>query len=372
MYIERLEVSHCRNLSAVDLALSAQLNLVVGPNGAGKTSILEAVHVLARGRSFRSARIAPVIEHGFSSMVVHARLRDERRGSIAVGVQRHRAHQAEIRINGELGRRAADVAALMPVQLMLPDAAALVLGEPAQRRRYVDWGTFHVKPAYIDALRGYQRALQQRNALLRAAKGDVRRVGAELDTWTRAVVARGLDVTDLRAEYILGLQAVLPEVLGLLAPGLEIACALNRGWPDGIDLSESMSDSLLRDVKSATTQTGPHRADLKLTAGAGPAAATLSRGQAKLVACALHLAQARLTATATGRASIFLIDDLGAELDREHNRRFFGILGDTGCQVLATATSVPEPADAFGDTDRRVFHVEHGFCRAAEQPGAFQ
>jgi DNA replication and repair protein RecF len=372
MYIERLEVSHCRNLSAVDLALSARLNLLVGPNGAGKTSILEAIHVLARARSFRSARVLPVIEHGFSSMVVHARLVDEHRGRIAVGVERHRHNAVDIRISGEPGRRAADVAALMPVQLMLPDAAVLVLGEPAQRRRYLDWGTFHVKPGYIDALRGYQRVLQQRNALLRAAKGDARRLGTELETWTRGVVARGLEVTELREEYIQALQVVLPQVLGQLAPGLEIACSLNRGWPDGVDLSESMSDSLPRDVKSATTQTGPHRADLKLIAGATPAAATLSRGQAKLVASALHLAQARVTATASGRSSIFLIDDLGAELDREHNRRFFGILGETGCQVLATATSVPEPADAFGDTDRRVFHVEHGACRAAEQPGAFQ
>jgi DNA replication and repair protein RecF len=363
MFLERLEVSNCRNLSAVDLALLPRLNLLIGPNGAGKTSVLEAVHVLARGRSFRVARISPVIGRGAASMLVRARIRDELRGTIVVGMQRHRNNQVEVRINAEPERRVSEVASLMPIQLMLPDAGALVFGEPALRRRFLDWGAFHVKQSYIDALRDYQRALRQRNAVLRSAQGDLQRALPQIEGWTQALVARGDDVSVLRAHYVARLQLALPVVLGELAPDLDLTCELQRGWPDGMSLGDSMSESLARDVKSATTQTGPHRADLKLLAEGGPAGTTLSRGQAKLVASALHLTQARLTTTDSGRASLFLIDDLGAELDREHNQRFFRILAASGCQVLATATSVPDLAGSFGGADQRMFHVERGACR---------
>jgi DNA replication and repair protein RecF len=359
MYLARLGVSHCRNLTDVDLSLSPRLNLLTGPNGAGKTSVLEAVHVLARGRSFRTSRIGPAIAHGEAAMIVRAEIRDERRGRVSVAVQRQRNNQTEAHLNGET-TRTADIAALLPIQLMLPDAAALVFGEPALRRRYLDWGTFHVKHGYLDALRSYQRALRQRNTLLRAAHGDVQRVRAELDIWTHALAEHGAVVNVLREEYVARLGAVLPEILARLAPELAVTCELQRGWPEGMSLRDCMSESLPRDVKSTATQTGPHRADLKLLVAGGPAGATLSRGQAKLLASALHLTQARLTADDAGRTSIFLIDDLGAELDREHNLRFFRILAETESQVLATSTSAPDLGGAFESSDRRMFHVEHG------------
>jgi DNA replication and repair protein RecF len=365
MYVERLEVSHCRNLSGVALDLSPRLNLLVGPNGAGKTSVLEAVHVLARGRSFRSGRLTNVVQRGQPALLVRARLQDEWRGTVSVAVQRQRSAEWDIRINGEPGQRLSEVAALLPIQLMLPDAAALVFGEPALRRRFLDWGTFHVKQSYLDALRGYQRALRQRNALLRAAQGEPRAVSRELDTWTRALAERGDTVTALREACVARLSALLPTVLDAMAPGLKLSCELSRGWSDDQSLADSLSEMLPRDVKSGMTQTGPHRADLRLSVEGSPAGATLSRGQAKLVTSALNLAQARLTASDSGRASLFLIDDFGAELDREHNLRFFRNLAATGCQVIATATAVPDLGDAFDCHDRRMFHVEHGTVAAA-------
>jgi DNA replication and repair protein RecF len=366
MHIERLEVSHCRNLTAVDLPLSPRLNLLTGPNGAGKTSVLEAVHVLARGRSFRSPRIAPVITHGENAIIIRAHVADPIRGRLNVAVQRQRNNQADARFNRE-PCKPSDVAAILPLQLMLPDAAALVFGEPAGRRRFLDWGTFHVKPGYLEALRAYQRALRQRNAVLRGfASGGTR--SAELETWTLTLVERGNEVTQMRQSYVARLTSVLPEVLESLAPDLSIRCDLQRGWTDAVELSDSMSESRPRDVKLGATQTGPHRADLKLLAAGGPASAVLSRGQAKLLASALHLAQARLTAADASRASIFLIDDLGAELDREHNQRLFRALADTGAQVLATSTSVPDLGPAFGQADRRVFHVEQGQIALAGEP----
>lgn len=362
MYFERLEVSSVRNLTGVAVDLSPGLNLFIGPNGAGKTSVLEGAYLLARGRSFRTARISQVIQHNAPALVVRAQVHDEHRGSFSVGVQRHRSNVTELRINGVTERRLSEAARLMPIQLMLPDSAALVFGEPALRRRFLDWGTFHVEHSYIDALRDYQRALRQRNAVLRAGQMEPARL-AELPVWTDAVIQHGEAVTDARRSYLAGLQTRLPSVLAALSPGLEIEVVLDQGWADEHSLEESMSTSAPRDVKSGTTQQGPHRADLKLLVDGMPAATVLSRGQGKLAASALHLAQAGLTAAESGRTSAFLIDDLGAELDREHNQRFFQLLADMGSQVLATATAIPQLGGAFEGASRRMFHVEQGACR---------
>ena len=123
----------------------------------------------------------------------------------------------------------------------------------------------------------------------------------------------------------------------------------------------SFGESLDRDVKFGATQAGPHRADLRLRTTSEAAADALSRGQAKALAMALRLAQAQHTASVAGRRSLFLVDDLGAELDRAHSGRFFSVLQRMGCQVLATATSDPGDALDYQGT-RGVFHVEHGRC----------
>jgi DNA replication and repair protein RecF len=250
----------------------------------------------------------------------------------------------------------------MPLQLLLPDGAELVLGGPAERRRFLDWGMFHVKPGSLAALREYQRGLRQRNALLRAARGRVDRLPGDVGAWTERLAASGESVDQLRQAYVEGLRVAVSEMLARLAPELDIALSYQRGWADGEPFAKALGESLERDVKSGATQAGPHRGDLRLRAGGDPAAETLSRGQAKALAMALRLAQAQDTASRAGRRSLFLVDDLGTELDRVHSGSFFAALDEMGCQVLATATAVPHDELGYGDR-RALFHVEHGRCR---------
>jgi DNA replication and repair protein RecF len=365
MRLEALEVVGCRNLKDLQIELAPGLNLLVGANGAGKTSVLEGVYLLARGRSFRTARIGQVISWGQESLLVRARLWLESRGQLQIGLQRHRSDQASLKINGEIQRQLSAVSRLLPVQLMLPDAAALVLGEPAGRRSFLDWGMFHVEHRYLELLRDYQRALRQRNALLRQAEGQSSRLGPDFEAWTQGLVSAAEQVTELRQRYLVQLEQSLMGLLAQLAPELEISISLSPGWPEQKALSEVLVAGLPREVKSGLTAYGPHRADLRLKLGGELASAALSRGQAKILASALHLAQAQLTARETGLNSLFLIDDLGAELDGPHNRRFFEVLAESGSQVLATAIETPDLSSAFSPEQRRVFHVEQGRCRPA-------
>jgi DNA replication and repair protein RecF len=342
------------------------LNLLVGPNGAGKTSLLEAVHLLARGRSFRTPRIGSVIQRGAAALWVHADLIDELRGSVSVGLQKRLDNVAEARIDGVPERRQSQVAELLPLQLLLPDGADLVLGGPGERRRFLDWGMFHVEPSTLPVLREYQRALRQRNAVLRLARGRPEQLPADIAAWTDRVAEIGERVDTLRRRYVEGLLSALAETLPRIAPGLTAAVTYQGGWADGEALGKSLCESQARDVKFGSTHAGPHRADLRIRSGGEAAAETLSRGQAKALATAFRLAQARHIMGAVGRRSLFLVDDLGAELDRPHSERFFATLDEMGCQVLATATTPPAHRVGFQGR-RRMFHVEQGRCGPPER-----
>ncbi len=358
-----LEVAGCRNLQNLHIPLSAGLNLFTGANGAGKTSILEALFLLARGRSFRTARLGQVISWDQPSLYVRAKLATANRGDLLLGLARHRRAVPELHINGENQRQLSAVARLLPIQLMLPDAGALVLGEPGARRSFLDWGLFHVEQSYGEQLRQYQRLLRQRNALLRQAEGQATQLTADFASWTQALVAQAAEISRQREAYLQQLAPLLVATLAQLAPGLEIALELDPGWSQERDLAEILSAALPREVKSGVTAYGPHRADLRLSLAGQPAASALSRGQAKILASALHLAQARLTQQHSQVPCTFLIDDLGAELDQAHNSRFFQVLAETGQQVLATATQAPALDASFAADRRQLFHVEHGDCR---------
>ncbi len=364
MRIASLEVSGVRNLESLAIIGNPGLNLFVGPNGAGKSAILEAIYLLGRGRSFRSPSIGPVIQRGAALLRVGAQLDDELRGSVRVRLVRRVVGPSELEVSGQAEKRISEIARLMPVQLMLPDASSVVFGRPEERRRLMDWGTFHVKPGYLDELRAYQRALQQRNAALRssARRGDAAQLQREGASWEERLVDLGERVDVARRDYLALFTPAFMSQLAVLAPELDLAVRYHPGWPFSMGLADSLSESRLRDVKSGVTHRGPHRADLRMVVGSERAAATLSRGQAKIVASAMRLAQAEVTASSGGRRCLFLIDDVGAELDHEHNERFFSALERLGCQVFATATVALPLSGAFAGAQRQLFHVEQGAC----------
>lgn len=363
MRLERAGVWGFRNLESLTIELSAGLNHLVGPNGSGKTAFLEAVHLLFRGRSFRTPRFANVISRDAAEVIVRAEL-DASGVRRTAALARSREGRPELRLDGAACKPSA-LASLLPIQLMLPDASDLVLGNPGVRRSFLDWGTFHVKREHLDDLRGYQRALRQRNALLREAQGDERRLSEELTVWTAQLVEYAARADVQRREYLDALTPVLRDVLAQLAPELDVQLRYDQGWSQGRSLQETLRDTRPREVKLGVTQSGPHRAELRLMVPQGRAAEVLSRGQAKILASGLHLAQARKTRERTGAESLFLIDDVGAELDEAHRRTFFQLLGDEGCQVITTGTGPLGPVAGFTESRDgiRTFHVEHGKCR---------
>jgi DNA replication and repair protein RecF len=364
MYLERIDISYFRNLTAVSVELAPRLNFFYGPNGAGKTALLEATHFLARGRSFRTHQARTLIQHGAESLAVRGTLRDELGGLQSVGLSKDAAGQTALRVNGEVERRLSEAARRIPLQVMLPDVAELVFGGPQLRRQWLDWGLFHVKPDYLRCLREFVRVLKQRNAGLKQTAGGSQ-AASTLEPWTQQLVMAAERLSDYRAAYIKELEPVFTDTLERLAPALRVAISYRRGWSEKESLHKVLGDMAQRELKLGSTQAGPQRADIELTAGpdghAVKATSELSRGQGKAVASALKIAQARLLARQDKRTSVFLIDDVGAELDDEHNSRFFGLLQEMGCQILASSTHTPAGiADYFSKDMINVFHVKRG------------
>ena len=362
MWFRRLEIHDLRNLEDVGFDLEPGLNYFFGANGAGKTAILEAVHLLARGRSFRGPQPADLIRRGQSGATVHAVVDDEHRGQQSLGVSRARAGRAELRINGQPGRRLSQAAELLPLQVMVPSLSDLVFGAPSERRQWLDWGLFHVEHNYLRTLRDYLHAVRQRNAALKAAAAGGLGL-AELEAWTAEMARTGEAVSQSREAYLRDLAPEVTDVLQELAPEVELDLSYRRGWPAGQTLRKVLGESVPREVKLGASQSGPHRADVDLRASGSPAGASLSRGQGKSVASALMLAQARLLRRTARRSSVFLIDDIGAELDLPHAERFFRLLGGLGAQILATSSSGPGALAGLPDVEPALFHVEHGQVR---------
>lgn len=352
MILERLDVGDVRNIVAAHLRLGPGVNLLLGPNGAGKTAVLEAVHLLIRGRSFRTGRPDVLVRRGESEMRVGAGLRDPQLGDVRLSYQRERGGRAELRRDGQSIRQVSEVAALLPIQLFLPDLAELVFGGPAGRRQWLDWGVFHVEHDHAETLRRYLRALRHRNAVLRGGDHHT------LSSWTTQVVELGERLAMARTRYFESVVGDVSACLAALDADLELDFRHSCGWGPG-SLAEALEGEFDWDCRTGTTHSGPHRGDLSIACDGHAAATTLSRGQGKVAASALMLGQAQRL-TESGRRGLFLIDDVGAELDDAHGERFYDRLAEMNCQIVATSANPAAAEILKAHAGGQVFHVKHG------------
>jgi DNA replication and repair protein RecF len=357
MRFNRIAITNVRNIERADLSLCPGLNHFHGSNGAGKTAVLEAVHILCRGRSFRSPLVRDIITRGADSLLVRGEWHDAQQGDRSVAIRRSLTSGTELRVDTQKVSRTSEVAQLTPLQTLLPDVAELVFGGPKQRRNWLDWGMFHVKPGYLPVLRDFLRVLKQRNASLRSPNTDATSASA----WDHELSVLSEQIDSYRQEYLEELHPHVLTVLAALIPELTLTFEYRRGWPSGEAIEKLLGERGPREVKYGITQWGPHRADIRFKVEDREAAKVLSRGQGKLLATSLKVAQVALLNELHGKASLFLIDDVGAELDQEHCTMFFRLLRSQGSQIISTSVQNLRGGEfGFSPQDTATFHVKHG------------
>ncbi|MBW8192759.1 DNA replication/repair protein RecF [Neiella marina] len=363
MTISRLAIQAVRNLSSVSFDPSPGFNFIYGKNGAGKSSVLEAIHMLGSGRSFRTHRHKQLIQYEQADFTIFAEL-ERRNHHYRVGMKRTRSSEPEIRINGESTQRLAELVGLLPIQILTPDSPVLLTSGSKVRRQFLDWGLFYRQELFYPAWRRYARSLKQRNALVRQQL-PYRQVGP----WEHDFVENGRLITQMRTEFVAQLQAALLTFTDQFLPGSDVELSYQSGWlasaAGNDDYQAQLQDHYDRDIKVGHTQLGPHRGGFKLKVDGVAAEETCSRGQLKLLVAALLLAQGSLLSDSQGTSCIYLIDDFAAELDEARRALLIECLIAIKSQVFITATDelfVKQVRPQLEAAKRpfKLFHVERG------------
>jgi DNA replication and repair protein RecF len=342
-----LVVGDLRCLQRAELTLDSQRNLIWGSNGSGKTSLLEAVFLLGRGRSFRTRNSERLIRNGQTRLNVFGRTEGVLPNGI--GVQVAKGGGTTARVNGATAASLTELSQAFPVQVIDPGVHKLVEEGGFRRRRWMDWAVFHVEPGFAETWVRYTRAIKQRNAALRHD-------GAQAAAWDPEVVRLGELIGDARKRMLEQLEPFWQQSNEALG-GLDVELHYSRGWAQDVTLAQALTDARSRDRAKGVTHAGPHRADVLVRLNRRPARDVLSRGQQKLAAIAMTLAQIQLLRQQTALTPTLLLDDPAAELDGPHLQRFIEQVSRLECQLVFT--SLQPHFDLFGQAER-VFHVEQG------------
>ena len=355
MFIKTLKIDNFRNISSMMLSFSRKFNAFSGDNAAGKTSLLEAIYVLATAKSFRTTHQEVMISVGLSEFTLFSEVFDEL-SVIPVGFQRNKMGVSRIHLNGESIKSIAEVSQLLPVLFIGSDSHRILMDGPKVRRQFLDWGLFHTEPAFLPCWRSYQKLLTHRNAALK-----VRVSREEMTVWNTELALVGEQLNRMRREYVDSFLPYFQDILRVFFKDSVIAASYFSGWGAEIPLLDSLSNQLSREFQVGHTLSGPHRADLILMIDKLSAEEVLSQGQQKLLSYALRLAQGIHFKALTGKAPVFLIDDLPSELDIENQERVTRILQSLESQVFITGIYERDLERILeSDSENRMFHVKHG------------
>lgn len=345
MSLASLKITGVRSVGHASLEFGSRLNLIHGPNGSGKTSILESVFLIGRGRSFRTRHTDQLIARGGSNLQLFAQTIHP---AHRLGFEYRRDESYTARLDGNDVRSLAELPGAFFVEVIDPEVHRLVEGAPGERRRWLDWGVFHVEQGFLEHWLRFSRALRQRNAALKQ--------GQDPGAWDGEISAHGEQVARQRSLWFETVKPFLNEAIHQLAR-LDVELSYYRGWAADRSLAEALHDGVERDRARGATQVGPQRADVHLRVGGKAARESLSRGQQKLVAAAMVLAMLQRLRQQQVAPPTLLLDDPAAELDSARLASLVHMVSDLDCQLIIT--SLDPDLRLFGQPEK-VFHVEQG------------
>ncbi|NLK85555.1 MAG: DNA replication/repair protein RecF [Aeromonadales bacterium] len=331
MNITRLLIQNFRNLPLVQLNPSSSFNVIHGINGSGKTSLIEAISYLGLGRSFRTSKISSLIRNEEPFFVISAQVDNHKAITDSIAICRHRNKDIQVKVNNQNSSRLVDLVEKICVQVIHPQGIELITDGPELRRNYMDWGVYYSNPDFKDAWMRYRKLLLQRNTLLKN-HSDIE----SIRVWDDQFAHYGELISKFREEYIEKLTPILVEKIRVFLPKFDVKVIFQKGWQNGLQLRSVLDSNLEKDRVLGYTFYGCHRAELKLKCNGFSASETLSRGQLKLLVCAMRLSQGELLKSQTGKTSVYLVDDLSSELDKNSQQLLLGELVRLESQVFIT------------------------------------
>lgn len=357
MHVQRLRIERVRNLKTVVLSQLQPFNIFYGQNASGKSSVLEALHLLATGKSFRTNLVKQYVQHGQSDAIIYAEAEQYR-----LGLQKQVSGEQLIRLNGDTVATQSELAKLLPIQLIDPESISIIDTGSKPRRQLLDWLMFHVEPGFYPFWLKYQRALKQRNNLLRSSYTKQAGLEQSLQSWESALAHYGEPIHLLREKTVDKWLPVFQSYCQQLLPDQQLTLSYVAGFESKEGLLANLIKHRQRDIEKAGTQYGPHRADLRLKTPLGGVEEVLSRGQKKLLLIALKLSQIHMLHD-LGHQTVVLLDDFTAELDASAQRRLISALIQLQSQIFMTTLEYAAVVPLLNELDvtsYAVFHVAEG------------
>ncbi|WP_340680216.1 DNA replication/repair protein RecF [Paraglaciecola sp.] len=361
MKLDLVQIKSFRNIDDLSIVPDAKLNFFLGENGSGKSSILEAIHYLGFTRSFRTSKHKNVIQHDQQGFTVFAQVNSDDVFH-KLGLSRTIGDECLVSIDGLKSKSAVDLVSKLPVQIFTPQSSELIMGSPRLRRKYLDWLLFHVEQQFARKFANFRRCLLQLNASYkithRAQSKDQEQFWLEqLSIFGDEI--RGLYETLMMSEFTRFIHYNLQEFL----PEYSFDITYYKGWEKDLSLKDAIVKNFERDRKRGFVSVGPHKADLRIKIGGVLAHEILSRGQVRMLVAALQIAQAQYLHLKLGKSVVFLLDDIGAELDSSKQELFINSLLNTGSQLFVTAIDRNQLSYISNYQHKKLFHVEHGQVR---------
>jgi DNA replication and repair protein RecF len=354
VFIRQLDISNVRNINHAALVFDYKFNFFCGANGVGKTSVLEALYFLVSGKSFRTPRLRHFVQFGQQELLLFAGIDSANNDrDVKVGIRKHLAQPVEIKLNGEVQSSLLPVAMLIPMHVIAPDRSSLIDDDAECRRRFLDWGVFHVEQGFSVLWKQLRHVVKQRNALIKQQADCL-----ELESWNQLLLSLSIQIQTMRADYLKQLEASFRVLVADPAFSMQ----LDQGWPIDRTLQACLQTSMLLDKRLGYSQYGAHRADVKLLYNGQLAKSHLSRGQRKLFNIYLVLAQIHHLYHAHGKRTICLIDDLASELDASNRKNVYQQLNALDCQMFITGITI-DPVLVQQNYKLKLFHVEQGHFR---------
>jgi DNA replication and repair protein RecF len=361
MSLQRLDIYNVRNIQEQSIVPSSGLNFIYGKNASGKSALIEAIFLLGRAKSFRTASIKSVISFEQDNLIVSAQVLQGKGSSLHLGIHMD-GKDVEIRINQQTSQKRSDLAYGLPLQIIHPKSFELLDAGAQIRREYLDWGIFNHEDNFLPVWRKYKKALAQRNALLKT------RAVNQLHVWNKELVNYGIMVNEYRHQYVNKLQPVFDKTLANFLTIKNIEIKLISGWDVSKQPDQLLIEELEKDMRYGFTHSGPHRGDFHLLLENKLAKDVVSRGQLKLLVTCLKLAQVELMSRERDCFGCILIDDFAAELDKDNRAKILKFLCEISCQVFITATEIGDFGDLNEIKDYKMFHVEHGKISSINVP----
>jgi DNA replication and repair protein RecF len=371
LYLQSLTVKNFRNLENATIPFKKRISIFVGKNAQGKTSTIEALYLLAHTKSFRESRLKEVISLSASNqqseIIAQIVNEDGIDKSVACLVNER---SREFYINGNRVKKATDFYATLKVVEFTPEDLQLVKGEPQQRRDFLDKTISLIDKQYLEHLISYQKAIKNRNAILKAAEGSNEALWEESLAWSQLAADHAVYLLDKRREFVLTLSEKAAAFYKLIAVDSQREDSISLGYRDTFACENSVNilvkyrDSLNKDRALKRTNLGPHRDDLIIhhqeNHGTREARSSASQGQARSISLALKISALVLIKELTSETPILLLDDVESELDTTRINALYRLISESlHCQTFITAVDGSAAKNWFKN-EAEIFQIDAG------------